>query len=74
MEKRRWELNRDQITTLVACVILVSWTIGFAASLVIEDYELPTVLTPLMLVLAGFCFQDGITARRKKPAPEEADE
>lgn len=72
MARRPWELSRDQLTTLVAVVILFTWTVSFFAGLVSDDYEPPAVLTPLMTLVAGFCFSDGLISRRK--ATKEADQ
>lgn len=55
----------------VAFVITGVWTTSFAVGVMSPTYSPPVALTPLMLMVAGFCFSDGVINRRSKSKQEE---
>lgn len=48
--------GRDLLTTVLAYIISLVWATVALASLVIKEYTALTVVTPVMLVVAGFLF------------------
>jgi hypothetical protein len=48
--------GRDPLTTALALIISVVWATIALASIVIREYAALTIVTPVMLVVAGFLF------------------
>jgi hypothetical protein len=48
--------KRDPLTTALALIISVVWATIALASIVIREYAALTIVTPVMLVVAGFLF------------------
>lgn len=68
MEKDRW---RDILTLVVAFTITGAWAISFGLDIVLgESYDPPASITPLMLVVAGYCFSDRFIPKKNKAAEE----
>jgi ATP/ADP translocase len=55
-------LNRNALTTIVAIVVTVVWSIATLVALARKDYTGLSIVTPVMLVVAGFLF--GLRERR----------
>jgi len=54
-------MKRDTLTTILALMISGVWSIVALTSLIIRDYTALTVVTPVMLVVAGFLFGFRVT-------------
>jgi hypothetical protein len=54
---------QQKLTLAVALVITFAWVTSFLVDM-LTSYTQPTSITPLMLIVAGFCFREGITGRR----------
>ena len=48
--------SRDLLTTAIALAVCAVWSITAVASLVIREYTALTIVTPVMLIVAGFLF------------------
>jgi hypothetical protein len=54
-------MGREQLTTVLALIISFVWSVVAIASLVIKEYTALTVVTPVMLIVAGFLFGVSVT-------------
>ena len=48
--------NRDLLTTVIALAVCAVWSVAAVTSLVTQEYTPLTVITPVMLIVAGFLF------------------
>lgn len=49
-------MSRETLTTILAIVVALVWAITALFSIVIKDYTGLTIVTPVMLLVAGFLF------------------
>jgi hypothetical protein len=49
-------MPRERLITVLALMISAVWSIVAIASLLIKEYTALTVVTPVMLIVAGFLF------------------
>ena len=54
-------MGREQLTTVMALIVSGVWAIVAIASLLIKEYTALTVVTPVMLIVAGFLFGVKVT-------------
>ena len=57
--------DRDLVSTVIALMISAVWSIVAVASLIIREYTALTIVTPVMLVVAGFLFGLKVTRNDK---------
>jgi len=49
-------MRRDTLTTILALLISVVWSATALVGLLIQQYTALTIVTPVMLIVAGFLF------------------
>jgi hypothetical protein len=49
-------MNRETLTTIIALAVSFVWTAVALASLFLKDYTALGIVTPVMLIVAGFLF------------------
>ena len=59
------ESGRDLLTTVLALIISLVWSTVAVASVFIHEYTALTVVTPVMLIVAGFLFGLKVTKNGK---------
>jgi len=59
------DAGRDLLTTVIALMISGVWSIVAIYSLYIREYTALTIVTPVMLVVAGFLFGLRVTRDSK---------
>ena len=64
--------GRKRLALIFAVIIISAWTVSFLVAIVVPTYNPPRELTPLVFVIAGWLYREGISGH-KTPAPEEED-
>jgi len=49
-------VKRDDLITLLACIVAGVWATSSFASIITQDYTSLSIVTPVMLIVAGFLF------------------
>jgi uncharacterized membrane protein YedE/YeeE len=52
-------MNRDRFAYIFSGVVMVAWMVVLGAGLLTKDYTALTILTPVLLMVAGFLFGYG---------------
>lgn len=58
--------RRDRLTSTVGYVITMVWAASFLADVIVTNYNPPwPYVSPLMLIVAGALFRDGIVSKKR---------
>lgn len=68
------EPGRRRMTMIVAVVITVAWTMSFLRDMFDAAYDMPPAVTPLMTIVAGWCFVGGTLSKVRKSTVFEKEE
>ena len=49
-------MNRDELVYIIALIVAGVWAIVSLVSLLLKDYTGLTIVTPVMVIVAGFLF------------------
>lgn len=49
-------MNKETLTTILALIIASVWSIVAIASVITQEYNSLAIITPVMLIVAGFLF------------------
>lgn len=64
--------SNNRLATRLAYVITLAWAVSFLVDIFVISYEPPASVHPLMMLVAGAVFGEGlIKARNGKPPPKE---
>lgn len=49
-------MNKDTLTTILALAIAFVWSVVAISSVITQEYNSLAIITPVMLIVAGFLF------------------
>lgn len=50
------DMNKEALTTILALLIALVWAVVAIASVITQEYNSLAIITPVMLIVAGFLF------------------
>lgn len=67
------ETIRRRVTVALAVIISVAWSLAFLRDMLDPNYDIPPEITPLMMLVAGWCFvAPAVKSVKKSMADEES--
>lgn len=64
-------MKKAQHQTLAGIIVLAAWFLALAVGLINHDYQGLQLVTPVMIIYAGYVFGESYFARRKMNGTNE---